>query len=538
MLRLFSFLILLCCSFYLMAQTEFSRTIDTGGPQEHAKGIGLLFSAIDSTIIIQSANSCDSTICAGICKVDRSGDLIWSSIFTTAPQAFGFVDFYSASSLSSLVITHTGDIAVCGFKQKQNPIESDYFLMLVNSENGDSLWTKVYPDAEDDDHDLAKVLVQFEDGGFLIGGVEDIVFDSDIRLLRINSAGEILWEKSYEDILSHSNIYSLRLDNEENILIGAEMADAEVYIGILSDEQEGAIIQDANWGMEGFESGIYLDVFQDGSGYVGAWCNRGDLSDSLEALNIVRKVDGNLATIWEYLFDPVPGIERCIRNIKTLSDGSVLGLGSYSDSLFFDHLEDAYGKLISNMAWLFKISPEGELEWERVFYDSQFVHFCTIYDMLQTPDGSIYTLGQTTDSLGWVPNSDSTDVYQLYDENIWLTRFDENGCFNGDCGPPYGSYWDLSGQIIVPIEEVAASQPLAFQVYPNPSSGVFRIKWEEATNKEQLLQVYDLTGRVVLEQTAASNTTIVEVDLSAYPAGVYWVRWGGEVRQLMVLNWD
>lgn len=57
-----------------------------------------------------------------------------------------------------------------------------------------------------------------------------------------------------------------------------------------------------------------------------------------------------------------------------------------------------------------------------------------------------------------------------------------------------------------------------FQVYPNPSSGIFNIETKENT----LFEVYDVTGRKVKSQKATSATS--QVDLSGYNNGVYFLK--------------
>ncbi len=53
-------------------------------------------------------------------------------------------------------------------------------------------------------------------------------------------------------------------------------------------------------------------------------------------------------------------------------------------------------------------------------------------------------------------------------------------------------------------------------IYPNPSSGIFTIEINSTT--KQIMQVYDINGRIVLTQTINGKATI---DMTNLPAGVY-----------------
>ena len=57
-------------------------------------------------------------------------------------------------------------------------------------------------------------------------------------------------------------------------------------------------------------------------------------------------------------------------------------------------------------------------------------------------------------------------------------------------------------------------------VYPNPNSGVFTVELVNGVNKT--IEVVDVTGRVVLSNTTANNTT--DVNISTLANGVYYVK--------------
>ncbi|MDR1730418.1 MAG: T9SS type A sorting domain-containing protein [Prevotellaceae bacterium] len=60
-------------------------------------------------------------------------------------------------------------------------------------------------------------------------------------------------------------------------------------------------------------------------------------------------------------------------------------------------------------------------------------------------------------------------------------------------------------------------------IYPNPTKGLLRVKISgNAENKPVGLQVYDASGRVLLQESNAGSSTIL--DLSNQPSGIYMLR--------------
>jgi len=90
---------------------------------------------------------------------------------------------------------------------------------------------------------------------------------------------------------------------------------------------------------------------------------------------------------------------------------------------------------------------------------------------------------------------------------------------NYDLGPTGQPCWPVSQS---EIEESAAADELL--VYPNPTHS--RLYVQTASNKERRL--FNSRGQLV--QRTKGN----EVDVSALPAGVYWLRVGNRVRKVVV----
>lgn len=70
----------------------------------------------------------------------------------------------------------------------------------------------------------------------------------------------------------------------------------------------------------------------------------------------------------------------------------------------------------------------------------------------------------------------------------------------------------------------------SFVIYPNPASGPVILK--AAFETGQLLQVRDMTGRIILQQTISGNSTWLQLPI--LPAGIYSIRYKDETKKLMI----
>jgi Secretion system C-terminal sorting domain len=98
---------------------------------------------------------------------------------------------------------------------------------------------------------------------------------------------------------------------------------------------------------------------------------------------------------------------------------------------------------------------------------------------------------------------------------IYLEGYDGAGDYQIDefrlgCSPPpYSAVSALSGEI---------NKPQKLDVYPNPTTNKIVIVSESTSN----FAIYDILGHQILRGSLSNNST--DVDVSALPTGIYWVR--------------
>lgn len=110
---------------------------------------------------------------------------------------------------------------------------------------------------------------------------------------------------------------------------------------------------------------------------------------------------------------------------------------------------------------------------------------------------------------------DTIDLSAYIGQDLTI-RFTAAGCvFSGHYAY---AYVDAGAYSTVGIYE---NEKSFFSLYPNPSNGVFNLKFSES-NSNGTITVRDLPGKTILTNSF-SNSGNVQLDLSSQPAGIYFV---------------
>jgi hypothetical protein len=131
-------------------------------------------------------------------------------------------------------------------------------------------------------------------------------------------------------------------------------------------------------------------------------------------------------------------------------------------------------------------------------------------------DGSIdVTIGGsgTNYSYNWSNGATTQDLSNITHGVYYLTVTDDWGCMVMD------SF--VVGYITNNPEIISDNFVL---VYPNPANGLFNIKYSFDRIENEMLEIYDNTGRMVLKTKLDDISGTVSVDLQESPPGIYFVR--------------
>ena len=111
------------------------------------------------------------------------------------------------------------------------------------------------------------------------------------------------------------------------------------------------------------------------------------------------------------------------------------------------------------------------------------------------------------------------------DGSVWYWGRNYNGEFGN--GTDYDTNYYISPQqtlgiCVTPLSTPIFQQENVFTMYPNPAKDVVNLAYN-LTDTNAIVSIYDVTGRLVHEMTLNSVSGTNELNVSAYPAGIYLV---------------
>lgn len=141
-----------------------------------------------------------------IVKVDVFGAIQWQRLYGGSGNTE--VNLTGNDQANSIIQTSDGGYAVAGFTMSNNDGDvsgnnglTDYWVLKLDNE-GDLIWQKCFGGSGDDE---ANSIIQNSDGGYTVAGFSRLTTGSiitgnnglsDYWLVRINTDGDVLWEKS------------------------------------------------------------------------------------------------------------------------------------------------------------------------------------------------------------------------------------------------------------------------------------------------------------------------------------------------------
>ncbi len=149
--------------------------------------------------------------------------------------------------------------------------------------------------------------------------------------------------------------------------------------------------------------------------------------------------------------------------------------------------------------------------------------------------------GDTTFSTGTLlfHNSPLPEVAIIsWEDNFGFPRLDLAYSSRAVCGKDLVSAGNsdklLSGQ----ANSLNNDKPQIAEVYPNPSSSVFRLYLSLAGQQEVTLQLYSADGRQLQVQRVGQSSGVIDINASGYRSGVYFLKvvQGGYVKTIKLIK--
>jgi hypothetical protein len=170
----------------------------------------------DNSTIVSSDNNL--IICGNlnnnisILKISKTGRLIWRNDFNAG----------NMSSSSGIMETNSHDLFIVGetFRNYSRTMKD---VLLIKANNmGDTIWTKTYGGINSE---YGANIIQTSDGNVMLSGkTESFGAGSvgDIYLIKVSTNGDILWSKSYPDPNQEEPFHLLETKNGEILVTGTD----------------------------------------------------------------------------------------------------------------------------------------------------------------------------------------------------------------------------------------------------------------------------------------------------------------------------
>ena len=319
----------------------------------------------------------------------------------------------------------------------------------------------------------------------------------------VTSKNEVL----LDDDLNQGKLTAVRHGNGRDWWVYCHQANTARYYRFLVDPTgiNGPFVQDIGetWEPQGGQ-GCFS---QNGSKFANYW----PVSD-LEIFD----VDRCTGEFYNPVHIPISDGEG-LGGVAFSPSGQFLYVSSYIDAYQFDVTStDIAGSMILIAEW-------------DTFY-SPFPPFATVFDMAQlAPDGKIYiSTSNGTLHLHVINNPDVPGLgCNMVQHQLELPRYFSNSLPNHPnyhLGPVDGSICDSLG-INVGLPD--RGPPITIKAYPNPSNGSFTLNYA-AQPVAGVLEVRDLSGKLVRQERIPAWSTVHTVDMHEQDVGLYQctIRWG------------
>ncbi len=371
--------------------------------------------------------------------------------------------------------------------------------------NGDTLWTKKYRKIGCEE--VSSSIIKSHDGNLVIA-VNRLYFKTrqrELLVYKVDTSGNILSEKVLYGLRNLTRWTSMRYANNEyyfSYYYAYDRTWSSVDGAIMKTDTNFVTTFYKSLGAKGafadYETLAYFLPLQNKqSAFVwlqdstnGAW--RPYFGQTATAILNFDSLGQRIKN--HYFFDTIQ--YPCVRtaeSVRTMRNGDIVGVGKVSGNC----VDGRY------RGWIFRMSPNGKLKWERIMTDTLYYPsypYVWFLDFKETPQNDLIISGLI---IGTNPQ-----FHPL------LIKVDSNGCFdNRRCD---------SADVSVSIAPPNVQQKI--KLSPNPSTGNVTLDWDDGINTEGgIVQLFNVLGQMVFQQKIQSLDNRSQLELNL-PSGMYQIR--------------
>jgi hypothetical protein len=402
-------------------------------------------------------------------------------------------------------------------------------------------WQKCFGGTEDES---AIKIIQTSDNCYVFTGASrsddgDLTHnngESDIWVVKLDSVGEIIWQKSIGG--PRTDIGWDVIENSEGDYIVAGQFGSTINYNddkamLIKISPGGQIIWEKFYGGSLWENAKHIIQTEQG-GYVfvgNAYSSDGDLTGN-HGLSDCWVVKLNSEGVIEWQKNLGGSSHDYAESIIQNEDGTFIFLGLTKSN---DH--NVSGNHGETDVWIVKLSSSGNIIWQKCFGGSDFEGAGSIINTLNS--GYIFS--------GSTQSTDGTVSGLIGLADAWLINLDNNGeliwqqCYGGSLSDysvqilntnsnefvilgssksedynltgNYGmyDYWVFKIDTGIGVNETSSKKGI---IFPNPSNGIFTIKSEQESN----IVIRSIEGKAIMEFHSSETERI---DISGFSDGIY-----------------
>jgi hypothetical protein len=317
----------------------------------------------DGGYIVSGRTDAGLSVNGYIAKIDNNGNIIWQKMFDS-----GGLDI-----VHSIQQTTDGGYVAAG------TTSCGLFVFKLDGA-GAAVWQKCYGFGD------SATVRQTSDGGYIVQA-----FSDNMRVLKLDSLGNVFWQKKYSNTMG-INITEYKYTIQETADEGYIMVSAGIPYNAytIKTDSSGNILWQRAYDMVG--GAFYINTTADG-GYITAGAIQGFGAGDWDFY--VTKLNSNGDVVWQKAY----GENRSdyATSIQQTNDGGYIVAGGFRP-------------LADNNLLVLKLHPNGEISWAKTYKEEFSGFFPSIH---QTIDG------------GYIVGSDYRDESNSWD--FWLLKLDNNG---------------------------------------------------------------------------------------------------------------
>lgn len=462
---------------------------------------------------------------AWVVKLTPFGDIVWQKFF-------GGSDFDNANSIYQCFdggYILAGQTRSTDIDFSDNHGSFDAWVIKLDS-SGKVEWRKCFGGT---DEDGANSVIQTSDGGYAVAGYTasndgDVLgqrqhtgtssygINSDVWVLKLNSKGNIVWQKCF----------------------GGDST--EVAYSILETTDSWYIVV-------GVTNSINGDVYSNHGGMIDGW---------------ILKLNPSANLLWQKCLggSDYDYISCVVKNAK--GGYALAGITASNDG-------DVKGKHNNGDEWVVELDSIGNIEWQKCL-GGDGVDYA--FSIINSRDSGYLVVGHTDSN-----NGDVSDNYGY--EDVWIVKLNSLGkiqwqkCYGGSSTDAakfvtktiddgyiiagsteshddnvsgyhagHGSdAWIIKLGIQSDVFQTEAKTFLPLSTYPNPASNIITLAYYLPKSSPVAISIYSVTGVLMKEihqQMNEGGHHEMQIDLSSYPTGSYFISISacGAVERRMIIS--